>query len=45
MSDPYLDPESEILRKEFALTDQERVHRVEANAVFARVQFCFSITR
>ena len=44
MSDPYLDPESEILRKEFALTDQERVHRVEANAVFARVQFCFSFT-
>ena len=35
MSDPYIDPESEILRNEFALTNQERLHRAEANAVSA----------
>ena len=36
MSDPDIDPESEILRNEFALTNQERLHRAEANAVSAR---------
>jgi hypothetical protein len=35
MSDPYIDPESEILRNEFVLTNQERLHRAEANAVSA----------
>ena len=36
MSDPHIDPESEILRNELALANQERLHRAEANAVSAR---------
>ena len=36
MSDPYIDPESEILRNKSALANQERLHRAEANAVSAR---------
>ena len=32
---PYIDPESEILRNEFVLTNQERLHRAEANALSA----------
>jgi len=36
MSDPYIDPESEILRNELALPNQERLHRAEAKAVSAR---------
>jgi fido (protein-threonine AMPylation protein) len=44
MSDPYIDPESEILRNKSALANQERLHRAEANAVSAR-SVCFSFTR
>ena len=37
MSDPYIDPEPEILRNVFGgLTNQEGLRRAEANAVSAR---------
>ena len=36
MSDPYIDPQSGILRNKFGLTDQESFDRAEANAVSAR---------
>jgi cell filamentation protein len=36
MSDPYIDPQSGILRNKFGLTDQESLDRAEANAVSAR---------
>jgi len=36
MSDPYLDPQSGILRNKFGLTDQDSLHREEANAVYVR---------
>jgi cell filamentation protein len=36
MSDPYIDPQSGILRNKFGLTDQESLDRVEANAVSVR---------
>lgn len=35
MSDPYIDPESEILRNELGLTNQEGLRRAEANVVSA----------
>jgi cell filamentation protein len=36
MSDPYIDPQSGILRNKFGLTDQESLDRAEANVVSAR---------
>ena len=36
MSDPYIDPQSGILRNKFGLTNQESLDRAEANAVSAR---------
>ena len=36
MSDPYIDPQSGILRNKFGLTSQESLDRAEANAVSAR---------
>jgi len=36
MSDPYIDPQSGILRNKLSLTDQESLDRTEANAVSAR---------
>ena len=33
MSDPYIDPQSGILRNRFGLADQESLDRAEANAV------------
>ena len=36
MSDPYLDPPSGILRNNLGLTDQDSLHREEANAVYVR---------
>src|ERR1017187_8400026 len=36
MSDPYIDPQSGVLRNKFGLTDQESLDRAEANAVSAR---------
>jgi len=35
-SDPYLDPPSGILRNNLGLTDQDSLHREEANAVYVR---------
>jgi cell filamentation protein len=35
MSDPYIDPQSGILRNKFGLTNQESLNRAEANAVSA----------
>jgi hypothetical protein len=36
MSDPYIDPQSGILRKKFGLTNQESLCRAAASAVSAR---------
>jgi cell filamentation protein len=36
MSDPYIDPQSGILRNKFGLTNQESLDQAEANAVSAR---------
>jgi len=36
MNDPYIDPNSGILRNKFGLTDQESLDHAEANAVSAR---------
>ena len=36
MSDPYIDPQSGILRNRFGLTDQESLDRTEADVVSAR---------
>ena len=36
MSDPYIDPQSGILRNKFGLTDQESLDRAEADAVSVR---------
>ena len=36
MSDPYLEPQSGILRNKFGLTDQDSLDREEANAVYVR---------
>jgi cell filamentation protein len=36
MSDPYIDPQSGILRNKFGLTNQESLDRAEANSVSAR---------
>lgn len=33
MSDPYLDPQSGILRNKFGLNDHDSLDRVEANAL------------
>ena len=36
MSDPYVDPQSGILRNKFGLINQESLNRAEANAVSPR---------
>ena len=36
MSDPYIDPQSGILRNRFGLADQQSLDRAEANAVSIR---------
>jgi len=36
MSDPYVDPQSKILRNKFGLTDQESLDLTEANVVLVR---------
>jgi fido (protein-threonine AMPylation protein) len=36
MSDPYIEPQSGILRNKFGLTDKESLDRAEANVVSAR---------
>lgn len=36
MSDPYVDPQSGILRNNFGLTDQQSLDRMEANTVSVR---------
>ena len=36
MSDPYIDPQSWILRNKFGLTNQDSLDRAEANTVSAR---------
>ena len=44
MSDPYIDPESGILRNKFGLTDQEEF-TAQKPTQCQHVQFCFSLTR
>jgi cell filamentation protein len=36
MSDPYIDPQSGVLRNRFGLADQQSLDRAEANAVSIR---------